>query len=137
MLSVRESAQQLGVSQARVRALIKSGRLPAVKNGREWVLREEDVLQRIADSPRAGRPKADTTVSARKGAADTSHSAVSGEMSARAHELYSECRRIFGCLPATELLEAAQSREEASFYMAVFDFFLQQRQRELIRKGVF
>ena len=57
MLSVAESAEQLGVSPARVRALIKDGRLPAVKNGREWVLREEDVLQRLMEHPRAGRPR--------------------------------------------------------------------------------
>ena len=74
MLSVGESARQLGVSPSRVRALIKEGRLPAAKNGREWMIREEDVLQ---------------------------------------------------------------SQEEASFYMAVFDFFLQQRQRELVKEGVF
>ena len=54
MLSVGESAQRLGVSPSRVRALIKEGRLPAAKNGREWVLREEDVLQRIMASPRGG-----------------------------------------------------------------------------------
>ena len=57
MLSVRESAQQLGVSPSRVRALIKEGRLPAAKNGREWMIREEDVLQRLMASPRAGRPR--------------------------------------------------------------------------------
>ena len=55
MLSVGESARQLGVSPSRVRALIKEGRLPAAKNGREWMIREEDVLQRLMASPRAGR----------------------------------------------------------------------------------
>jgi len=44
MLSVVESAERLGVSPARVRALIKAGQLPACKSGRAWVLREEDVL---------------------------------------------------------------------------------------------
>ena len=58
MLSVGESARQLGVSPSRVRALIKEGRLPAAKNGREWMIREEDVLQRLMASPRAGRPSA-------------------------------------------------------------------------------
>ena len=57
MLSVGESARQLGVSPSRVRALIKEGRLPAAKNGREWMIREEDVLQRLMASPRAGRPR--------------------------------------------------------------------------------
>ena len=48
MLSVVESAERLGVSPARVRALIKAGQLPACKSGRAWVLREEDVLERVA-----------------------------------------------------------------------------------------
>ena len=59
------------------------------------------------------------------------------EAIACAHGLYDECRRAFGHLPATEVMAAARSREEASFYMAVFDFFLQQRQRELVKEGVF
>lgn len=54
MLSVGESARQLGVSPSRVRALIKEGRLPAAKNGREWMIREEDVLQRLMASPSRG-----------------------------------------------------------------------------------
>ena len=58
MLSVVESAERLGVSPARVRALIKAGQLPACKSGRAWVLREEDVLERVAVHPRAGRPSA-------------------------------------------------------------------------------
>ena len=61
MLSVGESARQLGVSPSRVRALIKEGRLPAAKNGREWMIREEDVLQRLMASPRAGRPRLGST----------------------------------------------------------------------------
>ena len=109
MLSVGESARQLGVSPSRVRALIKEGRLPAAKNGREWMIREEDVLQRLMASPRAGRP----------------------------HDLYDACRHAFGHLPPTEMMKAARCQEEASFYMAVFDFFLQQRQRELVKEGVF
>lgn len=137
MLSVRESAQQLGVSPARVRALIKSGRLPAVKNGREWVLREEDVLQRLAESPRAGRPRASASSDSKGAREEGSSDAGRLEDSLHAQELYDECRRLFGHLPPVEMLEAARSKEEASFYMAVFDFFLQQRQRELVRGGVF
>lgn len=62
---------------------------------------------------------------------------VGQETPFRARELYDECRRQFAHLPSAEVMAAARSREEASFYMAVFDFFLQRRQRELIREGVF
>lgn len=148
MLSVGESARQLGVSPSRVRALIKEGRLPAVKNGREWVLQEEDVLQRLMASPRAGRPResaSDASAGYSGGAADRVSAEGSKESSGTArteaivsaHELYEGCCRAFGHLPATEVMAAARSREEASFYMAVFDFFLQQRQRELVKEGVF
>ncbi len=37
----------------------------------------------------------------------------------------------------TELLENAESYEEQSFYVAISDFFLQQRQKEVIRQGLF
>ena len=135
MLSVGESARQLGVSPSRVRALIKEGRLPAAKNGREWMLREEDVLQRLMASPRAGRP----CVGVADAPADSQGSAAAAraEAVACAHDLYDACRHAFGRLPPTEVMEAARCQEEASFYMAVFDFFLQQRQRELVKEGVF
>lgn len=136
MLSVGESARRLGVSPSRVRALIKEGRLPAAKNGREWMLREEDVLQRLMASPRAGRPcvgVADAPAEHSQGSA----AAARAEAVACAHDLYDACRHAFGRLPPTEVMEAARCQEEASFYMAVFDFFLQQRQRELVKEGVF
>lgn len=140
MLSVGESARQLGVSPSRVRALIKNGQLPAVKNGREWVLQEEDVLQRLMASPRAGRPRGsarEASAERLQGRAGEVATAHSEEVVARAHRLYDECRSTFGHLPEAEVIAAARSREEASFYMAAFDFFLQQCQRELVKEGVF
>lgn len=136
MLSVEEAARQLGVTPARVRALIKDGRLSAAKNGREWVLREEDVLARLMEAPRAGRPRraaAEDRLSRRQ----EEDRVPSAERANRAHELYDECRRMFAHLPSEELMAAARSKEEASFYMAAFDFFLQQRQQELVKQGVF
>lgn len=62
---------------------------------------------------------------------------VSTDRADRAHELYDECRHMFAHLPSEELMAAARSKEEASFYMAAFNFFLQQRQRELVKQGVF
>ncbi|MEC4175104.1 helix-turn-helix domain-containing protein [Adlercreutzia sp. R7] len=136
MLSVKEAARELGVTPSRVRALIKAGQLFAVKNGREWVLREEDVLARLTEAPRAGRPR---RAEAESRAAQQQEGSVvfPADQAARAHDVYDECRRMFGRLPSAELMAAARSKEEASFYMAAFDFFLQQRQRELVREGVF
>lgn len=55
MLSVVESAEILQVTPTRVRALIAQGALPAQKVGHTWTLREEDVMQRAATRPSAGR----------------------------------------------------------------------------------
>lgn len=132
MLSVSQSAQQLGVSPARVRALIKDGLLPAHKNGREWVLREEDVLQRLAARPRSGRPRCNEPHSITDGA-DHTPASVDNE----ARMLFDTCKRLFDHLPSEAMMSQARTREEASFYMAVADFFLQQRQAELIAQGVY
>ena len=51
MLSTVEAAKLLGVSSIRVRNLIYDGALPAQKVGRSWVLREEDVMARLARQP--------------------------------------------------------------------------------------
>jgi excisionase family DNA binding protein len=55
-LSVRDAAEQLGVSPAAVRLRIGGGDLPAVKLGRDWRIDERDVqrLRRRRDRP--GRP---------------------------------------------------------------------------------
>lgn len=37
----------------------------------------------------------------------------------------------------TELLKTANSYEEQKFYVAISDFFLQQRQKEVIKQGIF
>ena len=112
MLSVVESAEILQVTPTRVRALIAQGALPAQKVGRTWTLREEDVMQRAATRPSAGRPrKADVP-----SPADDSkpHAAAS----------------------AAEIA-AIDDPEQAAFRIAVADFFLQRKQSELVRQGVF
>jgi len=48
-------AQRLGVSQDRVRALIKAGRLPAKKLGRDWFIAPEDLA--LVKNRKPGRPK--------------------------------------------------------------------------------
>ena len=144
MLSVAQSAEVLRISPARVRALIKAGRLPAVKVGRAWCLREEDVLQRLSEHPRRGRPRTRTApgaVSAEAmrpyGGAKPAAPSRSEVAPERAHELYLACRELFQRVPDGKLMATAQSREEASFYMAVADFFLQQQQDRLVAEGVY
>lgn len=50
--------------------------------------------------------------------------------------LYEICKNITED-ELTELLEKAESYEEQKFYVTISDFFLQQRQKEVIKKGLF
>lgn len=131
MLSVSESAELLQVSPARVRALISEGALPARKVGRAWVLREEDVMDRIARRPCGGRPRRsaprDEQPSLREPARTDDD----------LHDLFLACRKSFSARPDALALAAAETPEEQSFYLAVSDFFIQQRQNELVRMGAF
>lgn len=57
LVTTLEAAVRLGVSLRRVQALIKGGRLAAVKMGRDWLVREGD-LEAFARLPReVGWPK--------------------------------------------------------------------------------
>lgn len=133
MLSVTQAAEKLGVTPSRVRAMIKSGQLNAVKCGRGWIIQEEDVLDRLSRKPRAGRPsKTDLDLKQLR-----SRSSVSLSDAKRAHRIYEDCRAMFSSLPSEELMQHASSSEEATFYMAISDFFLQKKQDELIEQGVF
>lgn len=133
MLSVSQAADKLGVTPSRVRAMINAGRLSAVKCGKTWIIREEDVVDRLSKKPQAGRPpKIDTHCKH-----DETQSSVSDFDVKRVHRIYAESRELFNSLPPEKLMRQASSSEEASFYMAISDFFLQKRQEELIKQGVF
>jgi len=54
MLTTQEVAARLGVSRSRVLALIRAGRLVAVKRGRDWQIAER-ALAAVADR-KPGRP---------------------------------------------------------------------------------
>ncbi|WP_165045755.1 helix-turn-helix domain-containing protein [Adlercreutzia sp. ZJ138] len=142
MLSVTESAKLLGVSAARVRALIESGSLPAVKVGRAWTLREEDVIQRLSLHPAPGRPAKRPTQFASVPSGDVAEEQPSCEERDEAERLrlknlYFTCKDAFALRPSPYVIARAESSEEAAFYMAVADFFLQQKQRELVKSGVY
>jgi len=55
LLTAKQAAQILGVHHSRVRVLIREGRLPAQKIGRDWVILEPD-LELVKDR-KPGRPK--------------------------------------------------------------------------------
>lgn len=57
-LTTTEAAEKLGVGLRQVQSLIKQGRLPAVKRGRDWFIDENDLeLESVKNRPITGRPK--------------------------------------------------------------------------------
>lgn len=59
-MTTREVAARLGVSPTRVRQLIAARRLPAVRAGRDWWIREEDLAMLMR------RPTQEVTLHARR-----------------------------------------------------------------------
>lgn len=55
-MSVVEAAERLGVHPQRVHQRIRSGSLPAVKVGRQWVIQASDVQRLKASNASPGRP---------------------------------------------------------------------------------
>ena len=139
MLSVAQAAKMLHVSATRVRTLIKKGTLPATKVGNSWCLEEKDVLQRTMNRPKAGRPRSGSDEGAGWDDSGISEADMESlESSVReGHDLYIACKDYFQYRPGMDVIASAKSAEEASFYMAVADFFLQQKQKELVERGVF
>lgn len=97
------------------------------KIGRSWALQEASVYDRLSKKPGAGRP-ARTTDGAPADKQVPTHDL---------HSLYLECKRAFQFEPSLQAIEEAETQEEAGFYMAVADYFLQSKQRELIAQGVY
>lgn len=55
MFSTKDVAQILGVTTVRVNQLIQEGKLPAQKIGRDWFVREQDLVS-VQNRPGRGRP---------------------------------------------------------------------------------
>jgi excisionase family DNA binding protein len=55
MITTDKAAKILGISPRRIRALIASGRLPAIKLARDWIIDEKD-LEKVVDR-KPGRPR--------------------------------------------------------------------------------
>ncbi|WP_290994010.1 hypothetical protein [Fibrobacter sp.] len=52
------------------------------------------------------------------------------------HELYEECKRI-GISETSDVIEEAQSAEEAEFFAKAFDIILQQKQKNVVAEKRF
>ena len=55
LINTKKASEKLGVNAQRVRQLIAAGRLPAQKVGRDWIIRERDLVK-VADR-KPGRPR--------------------------------------------------------------------------------
>lgn len=54
------------------------------------------------------------------------------------HKLYAEGKRLLGKGNIdVKFIQSLKNSEEASFLIAVSDFFLQQKQREVVARGIF
>jgi excisionase family DNA binding protein len=63
LLTTKEVSKRLGVTVTRVQAMISSGRLPAAKIGRDYIIQEAD-LKLVADRKPGRPPQADKKKSA-------------------------------------------------------------------------
>ncbi|MDX6270001.1 MAG: Helix-turn-helix domain [Acidobacteriota bacterium] len=55
LLTTNEVAARLGVTIKRVQAMIRDGRLPAEKMGRDYLIKEDDL--KLVEDRKPGRPK--------------------------------------------------------------------------------
>jgi excisionase family DNA binding protein len=55
LLTTKEVSARLGVTIQRVQAMIRDGRLPASKLGRDYVIKEQDL--RLVANRKPGRPR--------------------------------------------------------------------------------
>ncbi len=64
LLTTNEVAERLGVTVPRVHALIRVGRLPAEKMGRDYFIKEEDL--KLVENRKVGRPPKQATATSKK-----------------------------------------------------------------------
>ena len=57
IMDTNEAAELLGVSSRRIKALISAGLLDGRRFGGVWIVTRESVEKRIAENPKAGRPR--------------------------------------------------------------------------------
>jgi len=57
-LTTKEVAEKLNISVRQVQTLIQQERLPAIKKGRDWFIKEQD-LKTVQERKKTGRPPKD------------------------------------------------------------------------------
>lgn len=129
MLSSSEAADELGVTSVRIRELLDEGRLDGFRASRSRYVWRSSVERRKAEAPGAGRPKGAAVPAS--AAPDVSQDAFE----AVAHGLYEQCEGMFAGRYDVRLLQSACDGRERRFFAHVSDFFLQERQRELVEEG--
>jgi excisionase family DNA binding protein len=141
MLTVKQAAMRLGVTPERVRSMIYTDVLPAERFGRNWMIDERAVVERLKSNPGVGRPKRPKNSRGQDNSKQIGKTREVRPLFAcdekTTRELYLNCKRTLqGCYDVEHLLQA-KSDEERDFYVTVADFFLQKKQQELIAKGMF
>lgn len=129
MLSTKQAADKLGISQVRVRELLASGKLRGARIGRSWAIEEGSVSERLACPQRPGRPEAHLR--------NEGEESVDPALLAQIRELYRQSEKLLAGRYDTNLYKALGGGKEVRFCAKVSDFFLQEKQRELIERGVF
>ena len=66
MLSVPEAADRLGLTRARVLVLVRAGRIKAIRVGRQWCIKESDLLAWRPLPPHRPRTRKETPPAPRK-----------------------------------------------------------------------
>lgn len=128
MLSTEQAAERLGITPVRVRELLRSGKLEGQRVGRSWVVDESSVRARLAQPPKAGRPAASS---------QGDEGGYDPVLLAQIHDLYRQCEKLLAGRYDADLYRALGGGKEVRFCAKVSDFFLQEKQRELIKQGVF
>jgi len=64
MLTTKKAAEKLRISYVRVNQLIKDGRLPAEKFGRDYMIKESDL--KLVEDRKPGRPSKQSSKQAKK-----------------------------------------------------------------------
>lgn len=126
MLTVKEAAKELNISEVRVRQLIKAGFLAASRVGNSWLIEERDVASRIMTSPGSGRPANQEEV----------NEDASFDVDDQLSEIFQICKEKYSNCPSVDELINVSS-EEAAFRVAIHEFFLDRKQAELVSRGVY
>ena len=92
-------------------------------------------MDRLAAKPKGGRPPIQAV--SVMGESPVTDSAAEQLQIEKLKQLYAECKDAFKFRPGTACIKAAESAEEAAFYMAVADFFLKQEQAKLVKAGTY